>query len=514
MGSSGICFQLERFSGKTSDGRLRSVVLNTLVQVWAGRRHALLPYEWKRFACDWICLGEDSLLTIEVYDGQITFWFYETVGWSEGLADHWLKLALAVRRGDFEAAFARIGYRINPKNWPDLENIDTESRYRFFHGDGGIGSLSNDEIYWQVKNGHYDLPTTPISELSPEARAEMEQIVATNRCRCCVCKSLWKVKPQPAEIPGFSATPEAIFATQNVKVFDVRPEGTIVSTGGTYELNWTGRKDAPGERWAGIVELSEPKRHTDAIFPAKDALVAHAVTNSGLRYVSTSTDGGRTWSEQSLLSGLGKAKKARLFHDAGTNDVYAAAQPAKVLFRSSDGGRFFDVLANDLQVDGKPIAYVDSLVIHENRIFAAFRTKKNERLFVVSEDNGASFKTIALPKFAQPLHVISKDSALFCFIQSGSFVACMRSVDGGTSFTERTIGTGNFASAAIGPQGIIVGLTESRNGGDGGVFYSQDGTSFVLASKHPAPNVFADLSGQKIGFFFSSPTLYSLQRQL
>lgn len=514
MGSSGYSFQLEAVGPTATDGRLRKAVLDTLYNIWGGRRGAMLPYEWRRFAVDWICLGEDSLLTIEVDGGQITFWFYDSVGWSIGLAEHWLYLALAVRRGEFEAVFARLGYRINPANWPDLKN-EYLGKGRFFHGDGGIGEPTSEGIYWQVKDGHYEVPSTPLDELSTEARQEVEQLLATKRCRCGVCKSIWNWKSDPEDVPGFSTQREAVFISRTLAAFELRPEGCIVASGGSYDSTWTARAASVAGPWEGILQLSVAQRHVDGVFTAPDALVAHTKTNSGVSYCSTSSDGGRTWSEPVLHTSFGKAKRLRFFQGATPGEVYAAAEPAKTLFRSKDGGRSFEVVADNLQIGGKPIAMVTSLVCHGERLFATARMKGNERLFVVSDDRGQSFQKIEVPKYAYPLQVVSWGDVLICVLQQSMKVIVMRSTDNGASFTEHVVGTGAFTCVAAGPRGLLVGQVKFPNPGGndpgGGVFLSEDGTSFVLTSKHEPQRVFADPTGERLGFFFGNLSLFSLR---
>lgn len=516
MGSSGYGFQLERVSGKATDGRLKSVVLNTLFHVWGGRRQYLLPHEWRHFACDWICLGEDSLLTIEASDGYITFWFYDSVGWSIGLAHHWLMLSLAVRRGEFEAAFARIGFRINSENWPDVKEQLQNSRHLFFQGDGGIGELSDDGVYWQVRNGNYEVPSTPIEELSADARSEMDKAIADKRCRCPVCKSVWSWKPEPADVPGFQAKREAVFVARSLGAFHVSPEGVIVSTGERYEKTWTGRAASMDQRWSGIVELSNPDRHLDAILKTDDALVAHAFTNSGARYLSISKDGGQTWSEQAPQIAFGKAKKVRLFPQSATSDVYAAAEPAKALYCSTDGGQTFEAIADELQLEGKPITAFVDIAGHGGRLFAIVRTKRSELHLIVSSDRYASFQSVELPRQTVPYRLVSFQGALLCFLQQGINVIVMRSQNGGESFTNHAVGRGQFASVAVGSKGLLVGLAPFANPGGndpgGGVFLSEDGGAFTLASKRKPQRVFADPTEQHLGFFFSEQGLYSLDR--
>jgi hypothetical protein len=513
MGSSGISFQLESIGGRTAtDARVKTVTLDTLFKVWGGRRGSFLPYEWQRFACDWIGLGEDSLLTIEVDGGSITFWFYETVAWSEGLAQHWLSLTLAVRRGDFEAAFARLGYRINSAEWPDLKSEYLQTRARFFHGDNGIGETTSDGVYWQVKNGNIDVPCTPMDELSADARLQAEHVIATNRCHCCVCKSIWNWTPDLDDVPGFHIERESIFISRSLSALDIRPEGYIVAAGGQYDSIWTARATSIAGPWDGIVGLSDPKRHLDGIFANENTLVAHAQTNSGARYISTSLDGGKTWSEQTLHSPFGKAKRVRLFRGATPNEVFAAAEPPKTLFRSQDAGQTFEALANPPQCDGQPILEIYRLANFHSQLFACICIGRAAYKLVVSDDQGASFRAIELERPAKPCQLVTFPGGIACILQEDSNVVLLRSTNGGTSFTRHIVGPGVFTSAAAGPQSILVALGENRGVGGGGVFVAEDGVTFVLASKIQAQNVFVDPSGDRLGFLFAKFSLFSLRR--
>src|SRR5690349_3196482 len=114
MGSAGDSYTLIPLPDREQapDDRVREAVLDTLAEVWGD----FLPYAMREIASQWILLGLDSLLTIEVQGSGLIFWFYESVAWPEGLASHWLDLALAARRRDFEVALERVGYGLNPRS--------------------------------------------------------------------------------------------------------------------------------------------------------------------------------------------------------------------------------------------------------------------------------------------------------------------------------------------------------------------------------------------------------------
>src|SRR5262245_61741996 len=110
MGSAGDSYNLVSLPDReiAPDERVKNTILSTLAEVWDD----FLPYAFRETASSWILMGLDSLLTIEFGHGQVIFWFYESVAWPEGLANHWLDLALAARRRDFEIALEPLGYAI------------------------------------------------------------------------------------------------------------------------------------------------------------------------------------------------------------------------------------------------------------------------------------------------------------------------------------------------------------------------------------------------------------------
>lgn len=514
MGSSGYGYQLERFAGKTSDERLRKAVLDTLWKIWSARRGALLPYDWRGFAADWISLGEDSLLTIEVNDGQIMFWFYESVGWSQGLALHWLRLALSVRRGEFEAVFARLGFRIKPDDWPDLKDQYQQSSRLYFHADNGIGEPTPDGVYWQVKDGNMDLPLTPYDQLSSAARLEVEALQKNKRCRCCLCKELWPWKPEAENIPGFQAEREAVFICRDLGAIDVRKEGFIVAAGGSYDSKWTARADSLSGPWKGILALTDDKRHVDGIFEYENLLVAHASTNSGARYISTSNDSGKTWSDPALLTQFGKTKCKKLLKTGAPGEAFALPYLAKVLFHSTDGGQTFALVANPPLVGDQPLTDIHSLVRHHDRLFGVVETKRSGKILAVSADHGATFSPLAFPKNMEPRQFVPHPDALFCVMRGENASAhLLRSTDEFSTYSAHFIGNGHLTDAAAGTRGFIVSLNPEPNRKfPGGIFVSEDGQSFVLASSVTAPQVFADPTGDRLGFFFADKALFSLKK--
>lgn len=514
MGSAGDCYQLERISGTTSDARLRKVVLDTLWKVWSARRGAFLPYEWKSFAADWICLGEDSLLTIEVNDGQITFWFYESVGWSRSLANHWLNLALAVRRSDFEIAFERLGFRIKADDWPDLKSEYEQTRRIFFEGDNGVGVPSPDGVYWEVKDGNVDLPLTPVDELSPAARNELEILQKTNRCRCAVCKSLWNWKPDPEDVPGFSAERQAVFICRGLGALDIRKEGIIVAAGESYDSTWTARSNSLRGPWEGIVSLSDPNRRVDAIIEYNGLLVAHSTTNSGARYIATSSDGGKTFSEQVLHNKFGKAKRVKLHQTGSPGEVFAAPDNVKTFFRSTDGGQTFVHVLDSPQVNNQPIVELRNFVRHEDRLYAVLKLKRSNWILAVSDDHGTTFTQVPLSTAFSPCQVVAWPDALFCLTRGiDASIHLFRSTDGGSTFTTHFIGKGGLINGSSGPKGLIVGIEPIPSANcPGGIFVSEDGLSFTLAATHVPRQVFADPTGEHLGFFFANQSLFSLKK--
>lgn len=514
MGSSGYGYQLERFSGKTSDERLRKAVLDTLWKVWSARRGALLPYDWRGFAADWICLGEDSLLTIEVNDGQIMFWFYESVGWSQGLALHWLRLALSVRRGEFEAVFARLGFRIKPDDWPDLKDLYQQSSRLYFHGDSGIGEPTEDGVYWQVKDGNYEVATTPFNELSPAAQLEVEALQKNKRCRCCLCKELWPWKPDPEAIPGFEIHQEAVFACRGLGALDLRKEGFVVAAGTSYDSKWTARANSLSGPWEGIIALTDDNRHVDGIFEYDNLLIAHSSTNSGARYLSTSNDFGKTWSDPALLTQFGKTKCKKLLKTGALGETFALPYRAKVLFHSTDGGQTFALVANPPLVGDQPLVDVHSLVRHHGRLFGVVETKRSGKILAVSDDHGATFAPIALPKQTEPRQFVPHPDALFCVTRGeNASVHLLKSIDEFSTFSTHFVGYGHLTNAAASTSGFIVSLDAEPNRKiPGGIFVSKDGQSFALASSVVTQQVFADPTGERLGFFFVDKSLFSLKK--
>lgn len=187
MGSAGIGYPLHPIEGKTPASRreLADAVRELVADAW----YADLLRAHAEAACDWILLGEDSLLTIgdseDLKSGEpateLSFSFYLTVDWPVALAQHWLHLALARHRVELDGLLAGMGYARSDDEFPTLDDVEDS----FIVVEGRIGHPDDDGVFWQLPEYDYD----DYQALSPEVRALAEAARAGGPCACPYCAS-------------------------------------------------------------------------------------------------------------------------------------------------------------------------------------------------------------------------------------------------------------------------------------------------------------------------------------
>jgi len=517
MGSAGDSYKLISLPGKEQapDEDVRRTLVETLAEVWSD----FLPYAFRELATSWILLGQDSLLTVEVGGGQVIFWFYESVGWSEGLAMHWLDLALSARRRDFELALEGVGYGIDPSDWPHLSEVEGGATRLFFASGGDIGQAMTDTrtVEWQLKDygKEYEAPSTPFDDLDPAARERVEAVIARGRCACPVCEARFGT----AKIGPFEAGPEheirreALFLAKEIPVAARVGERWVVVASSRAHASWGLVGEALGGRLGSIGALSDRRRGVDHLAIAGSRAVAQiGSSGAGERLFSLSEDGGKTWSPRAQVAGLPALKRARFFDGDAEGEVLCAGYPSNEVYRSKDGGASFEVLAKAPALEGDPIRYFRGLARAGDWLFAIVETKAKKKGIRLcrSADRGVTFQDIDVPGLAGPraLALLGPRgaSAVGC-IGEGGFA---RSTDGGATWALSPIGPGAPIAIASGTNGILL-ATEAP---EAAVHVSEDGgQTWRIAARCAAGGVFADPTGASLGLFAVEGVLCSVRRR-
>jgi hypothetical protein len=193
MGYGGIGIGIHPVEGAIQAGatQIHHAVLGFLSDTWS----AILDQRWVPEATGWISLGEDSPITIEVQSGRVNFWFYDSVEWPRGLAIHWLEIALAGRRYWLDECVRELGFRL------DFSTVPVVRKRLYLEFQDRIGLASREEVQWVVGTPG---GTTPMAELPPELRAQVERMLQSERCACPLCRDLrWNLPTQDAAQPGW-----------------------------------------------------------------------------------------------------------------------------------------------------------------------------------------------------------------------------------------------------------------------------------------------------------------------
>jgi hypothetical protein len=516
MGSAGDSYTLVSLPDreKAPDKRVRDAIVSTLAEVWDD----FLPYACRETASGWILLGLDSLLTVEVGGGQVIFWFYESVAWPEGIANHWLDLALAARRRDFELALEPLGYAIDPADWPDLSRVhEGATRLFFWHGgDVGEANPGRGEVDWQWREygKSYEMPSTPYDELDAAARQRVDAVIALGRCACPVCDARFgpaKVGPfEPAG--GHETRREALFSAKDVTAAARIGDTWLVAASSRAHASWAVVAPSLAGPFATVTQLSSRRLGVDHVAVMGSSAVAQIGASSvGERLFSRSDDGGRTWTAPARTAGLPALKRARFFDGGRPGIVLCAGYPSNEIYRSTDGGASFEVLVKAPAAGGDPIRVLRALLAAGDRLFAIVETKAKKKgvRLCTSADGGASFQDVDVPGLGEPRLLAfwsAEGAAAVCCVGTGG-AAC--SVDAGASWSMASIGAGSPASIAVSTKSILVAMEAPEPG----VYASADGgRTWALASRCAATRVLADPTGESMGLVAVEGTLCSIRR--
>lgn len=510
MGSSGETHTLLVLPDRplAPDERIRETLVETLATVWDD----FLPFAYRRMTADWIFMGQDSLLTIEVSGPHITFWFYESVAWAEGLAWHWLHLALAGRRRDFELALAPLGLAVDPSDWPNFSSVCPEDRL-YFHHDGDVGSIhrGETEISWQLKEYGkiYECPSTPIEELSPEVRAKVAAVIEYNQCLCPVCEARFpRSVLGPHETPeGRQSQLEGVFLAKEITACARPGDQWLVSQASRAFASWTLRGPSLRGPFSTVAELSHARRGVDHVVVSGSSAIAQlGAPSAGERLVSRSSDGGVSWSAPVAVPGLPALKRARFFDTDEPEHVLCAGYPSNEIYLSKDGGASFSSLAKAPALAGDPIRYFRSMAFGQGRLFAIVETKAKAKGIRLcrSSDNGASFEEISFAPSGEPRALLFTSGAVICTGTGG----VATSLDLGGSWSMTPLGPNGPTDIVQGPKGLLA----ATDGDGAGVFFSDDlGRSWSLCMHTVASRVFADPTGSSLGLAFVRGALFSVR---
>jgi len=516
MGSSGTTRKLIALpGGRTATGKgIQSTILKTLLDVW----YEILPYSWRHTACGWINLGEDSLLTIEAEGGAspgVTFWFYESVAWPQGIADHWLDLALAVRRRDFELALGRIGVGLDSEDWPEPIEFFRSRGKGFFEHEGAIGRVFSDCVEWEMKEygKEFEVPSTPLDELEPELRMKVEATQSATRCICPACTQIFEQRIVGPFEGVNSAPPELLRIFEGYNIFHVcRAAGAwFVSPHSRAHEAWTLRSSDISKQGVTVDALSDRKRHVNFIHEFEGSLIAQIGSDSGPRYVSKSEDGGATWSTPVPTPGMPKLKYPKFALGDAPGVIFAAGSPAKELYRSTDGGASFEVFAKNPTCSGKPIRSLSALCVRGNELFALIRISARDTRLARSKDSGATFELIDIRELGAVSGILCPPSEPGVLGVTG-YGKYARSEDGGATWSLHPIAAGAVHATTAGPKSMLVALDQAA----AGIYESTDGgRSWSHLIKVPPQSLgyfrlFSDPTGESRGLFSVGTALYSI----
>jgi len=444
MGSSGWSFPLRPIAGQKQAtlAKVRTLVLDALHAIWKD----VLPWSSFEATKQWAFFGPDSLLTIGMDDEvrqvpeKLTFWFYDSVEWPLGLAHHWLFLALAWGRRDFELALAKGGFTIETREWPTVVRLlgarpKTDSVFVTLAD--AVGEIGSETIEWMVKAKDEER-NTPIASLDESSRTKVETIVGSRTCGCPFCTRIRFLSScdEHSAVDGYRATP--IFVGK--EWFHEIQVGALMVMRGFGRAAWVLRMGEHDEPWTTVEAISSDKRDVQALLAAPDAIVATLGFPSPKtpRVYVTSTDGGVTWSPPEN-STLPQMKSPRFIMDHQSSLVFAFDRRESRLFRSEDGGRTWRPI--DVTLDGEPIVSLRCIRRRGDRLYALAAKKKTGDFACVSDD-GASFRTIKTGVWADELDVRSNGTiCVFGRLPNTKTSAVARSVDGDDwSVTEVGIG--------------------------------------------------------------------------
>jgi hypothetical protein len=193
MGRGGIGIGIHPVEGaiQSDVDAIHGAVLDFFAETWS----TLLDERWASEATDWISMGEDSLLTIEVQPSRVSFWFYDSVEWPRGLAIHWVELVLAGRRYWLDERLRELGY------WLDVSTVPPVRKRLYLDFEDRIGLASREEVQWVLGTPG---GSTPHAELPPILRAQVERMLESERCACPLCRELrWNLPNHDAALPGW-----------------------------------------------------------------------------------------------------------------------------------------------------------------------------------------------------------------------------------------------------------------------------------------------------------------------
>jgi hypothetical protein len=416
MGGSAISLEFSPSPGARLAGAdaIEEVLLELLDSGWRER----LDAPWKDTATDWISLGEDSLLTLEVWGdppSQVLFWFHDVVEWPLALARHWLVLVLVGNHFWVDRALQRLGYRLDLSKFPRVDPSDL-----YFQDGDLIGRASQQEIEW-VTGGR-----TPHDELSEQARAEVDRVLDTERCRCPICRwSRLGVPERDEAVPGWSVT--LVDWREDEGKTRIVPDGeepVLVCSSSDWGLHaWMrGKRRLDPPLPGGWLWLALDRRDQTWV----------ALTRTGQTLVSSDAERWRELEDAALPA------QARV---VGGRDAVVWLATEEALYRSTDAGRTFTRYEPPSVSPCRSVEGAAELiaVVCVGELW-------------VSEDGGASWAQREIPLWLKQL-VVDGSSAIVVFGEELPVQAAF-SRDAGRSWQDWSGQFGeSHKAAACGPQG-------------------------------------------------------------
>jgi hypothetical protein len=409
MGRSGISIRIEPVDSgvSTTEDAIGQAIHGFLRESW----ERMLGPDWCNTADLWISMGEDSLLTIEVRAPRVTFWFYDSVEWPIGLAEHWLELALATRRCWLDERLHPLGYRLDLSTIPSIQPFYRRSESPYLVQGKRIGRAEQGQLHWVNER----VPPTPCGELDRETRAALE----TGWCHCPACRwfdNAQLCREAARAAPGWELEiVDAHSLSEEGRVEIVFDRGEVVLVlSAVRRSRFAWLRGGPGGPWRRI----DPAPTRDWSYLALDPRDGTWVARTEAGEMLQSTDGER-WTP---LEGEGPPRAAMRLGQRGPV-IWLAGEGA--LWRSTDAGRTF---ARRPGLDCEAIEGAGPLL-------AAMRRYE----LWVSEDDGASWRQAELPAFMSFLQV-RVDAEEGALVVSGTeepeeTAAVIVSRDGGRSWS-------------------------------------------------------------------------------
>lgn len=389
MGKVGWSVGLAPLGGRDrGDGdAVKNAVWRTLVEEW---NDDLDRQPVTQTAIDWL----DDVVTF-AFDERpaphFTLYFDLGVDWPSSLGGHWIRGALALARLALDDKLAAVGWKVRQRDDdPPLPSIESQfhrpdptGHPLRFEIDGAIGHVADASVYMEARldGERVDTPKVALAMLPDAERARIEEVLASKRCACPLCRSAWGNYSLPVLDGRNGHTAEHLLrwpanSTWRYVASPTKPGCALWVSDDAYGgakiyVTWDS-----GRRFelADVGTLARGAVHVVAI--AGVFLVAHH--EAWFR----TTDAGRSFVRVEGPPGScgGLAQRGR------TIVAWCNESEASFLHRSTDGGRTWKRVAT-----APAIAHV---ALGARRIYAIVRAERGGPTFLARSDDGKTWTRV------------------------------------------------------------------------------------------------------------------------